>query len=177
MSREDRTAVPAESVTRLYLRDGLSAVQTGELLGVSHRLVLRTAHDLGLPVRLGGNPPSHGPAEIELVDALYADEQVRGALTRHGIRTVPAGGAIWERFPARIALGPDLLTELYVGCGLGVHHIELLCGVPSETVRGQLCRQGIRLRPPGGRSPFLRRWRRQGGIGTEARSDPDRAAT
>jgi hypothetical protein len=152
MSREVRTAAPAEPLKQLYLRDGLSAVQTGQLLGMSHRVVLRTAHDLGLPVRLGGNPPSHGPAEIELVDALYADELVRAALAHHGVEAVPAGGAIGERFPARIALSPDLLTELYVRCGLGLHHIELLCGIPAETVRTQLRGQGIRLRPAGGRS-------------------------
>lgn len=166
MHREDRTAAPAEPLRQLYLRDGLSAVQTGQLLGMAHRVVLRTAHDLGLPVRLGGNPPSHGPAEIELVDALYGDERVRAALARHGVGPVPAGGAIWERFPARIALSRDLLTELYVGCGLGLHHIELVCGIPAETVRQQLGREGIRLRSAGGRSPFVRRWRRAGGAGT-----------
>lgn len=176
MSREDRTAAPAELLKQLYLRDGLSAVQTGQLLGMSHHVVLRTAHDLGLPVRLGGNPPSRGPAEIELVDALYSDERVRTALARHGVEPVLAGGAIWERFPATIALSPGLITELYVWCGLGLHHIELLCGIPAETVRGQLSRLGIRLRPAGGRSPFVRRWRRLGGAGTGPGADLGQSA-
>jgi hypothetical protein len=172
MSREDRAVAPAGALKQLYVRDGLSAVQTGQLLGISHQVVLRTAHDLGLPVRLGGNPPSRGPAEIELVAALYSDELVRAALARRGIEPVQAGGAIWERFPSRIPLGADLMTELYVGCGLGLRHIELLCGIPAGTVRKQLGRHGIKLRPAGGRSPFVRRWRRQGGAATASGTGP-----
>jgi len=45
------------------------------------------------------------------------------------------------------------------GCGVGVHHIELLTGQASESVRGFMHRAGIPLRHPGGRTPFLRRWR------------------
>jgi hypothetical protein len=170
INREDRLAAPAEALIKLSVRGGLSAAETGLLLGVSLRVVLRTAHDLGLPVRIGGPPPRHGPAEIELVDALYADPLVRGALERHGIAAVPAGGAIWERFPARLPIDPDLITELYVNCGLGLRHIELLSGTPAETLRLVLRRQGVPLRDPGGRSPFMRRWRRSysAGLGQPA---------
>ena len=142
------------------MRGGLSAAETGKLLGVSFRVVLRTAHDLGLPVRLGGPPPWYGPAEIKLVDAIYADPLVRRALARHAVAPVQAGGPIWERFPASLPVSPELAAELYVGCGLGLRHIELLSGTPAQTVGGSLRRQGVRLRDPGGRSPFMRRWRR-----------------
>jgi hypothetical protein len=50
--------------------DRLSADEAGKLLGVSHRIVQRSAHEQGLPVRVGGAPPSHGPSEIELLTAL-----------------------------------------------------------------------------------------------------------
>jgi hypothetical protein len=55
--------------------------------------------------------------------------------------------------------GPELARELYVRCGLGLRHIELISGQPAETVRALLHAHEITLRPPGGRSPFMRRWR------------------
>ncbi|HEU5419011.1 MAG TPA: hypothetical protein VFV41_15070 [Streptosporangiaceae bacterium] len=161
MRREDRLSVPLPSLIELYVRGGLSASETGQLLGVSLRVVLRAAHDLGLPVRIGGPPGRHGPADIRLVDALYGDRLVCDALARHGVAAVPPGGAIWERFPARVPVTGDLVTELYVGCGLGLRQIELLTGAPAETVRQMLARHGVPLRGQGGRSPFLRRWRRE----------------
>jgi hypothetical protein len=161
MRREDRRSAPLQPLIELYVRGGLSATETGQLLGVSLRVVLRTAHDLGLPVRLGGPPARHGPADIRLIDALYGDPLVRGALARHGISPVPPGGAIWERFPVRAAVTADLVAELYTDCGLGLRHIELLTGAPAETLRKKLARQGVPLRGQGGRSPFLRRWRSQ----------------
>jgi hypothetical protein len=158
-NREDRRAVPAEAVMELYLQAGLSAAEAGRLLHVHGSVILRTAHDLGLPVRIGGPPPRMGPAEIKLVDALYADPLVHRTLARHGVPIVPAGGPIWQRFPTALPLGPELAAELYLNCGLGIRHIELLCGQPNETVRSWLRRQGVRLRPAGGRSPFMRRQR------------------
>jgi hypothetical protein len=158
-NREDRRTVPVEAVTELYLRTGLSAADAGRLLHVSGRVILRTAHDLGLPVRVGGPPPRRGPTEIELVGALYADPLVRRTLARYDVPRVPAGGPIWQRFPIAFPIGPELAAELYVDCGLGTRHIELLSGQSAETVRALLRRQGIRLRAAGGRSPFLRRWR------------------
>jgi hypothetical protein len=158
-NRQDRRAVPADAVAELYVRDGRSAAEVGGLLGVPGRVVLRTAHDQGLPVRVGGPEPRRGPGDIELIDALYADPLVRRTLARHGMARQPARGAIWERFPVPLALSPELAAELYVTCGLALRHIELLSGQPDETVRALLHSRGIRRRPAGGRSPFMRRWR------------------
>jgi predicted HTH domain antitoxin len=159
-NREDRAAVPAEALSQLYVEAGLSAAETGRRLGVHGRVILRSAHDQGLPVRIGGPEPRNGPSEIELIDALYADPLVQQALSRHDIAPRPAGGPVWRRFPVPVDVGPELAKELYVACGLGLRHIELVSGQPSETVRALLHAQGIVLRPPGGRSPFMRRWRR-----------------
>jgi hypothetical protein len=158
-SREDRVAAPVEALAQLYVHAGLTAAETGRQLGVPGRVVLRTAHDQGLPVRVGGPEPRHGPSEIELIDALYADPLVRRALLRQGVAARPGKGSIWERFPIPVDVSPDLAKELYLACGLGLRHIELISGQPAETVRALLRGQGIKLRPPGGRSPFMRRWR------------------
>lgn len=158
-NREDRLAVDPDILADMYLRAGLPSGEVGKLLGVSRRVVLRTAHDEGMAVRVGGPPPGHGPTEIELITALYADADVRRALARHGLPAVPPGGSIWERFPVPARISPDLASELYVSCGLGVHHIELLTGQPADSVRKLLHAAGVALRPAGGRSPFLRRWR------------------
>jgi hypothetical protein len=141
--------VSADALEQPYVAAGLSAADTGRLLGVSRQIVLRAAHDEGLPVRVGGPEPSHGPAEIELVDALYADQQVRRALSRHGIARRPAGGPIWQRFPVPLPVSPQLAEELYVRCGLGVRHIELLTGQPSQAILRLLRAQGIARRPAG----------------------------
>ncbi len=159
LNREDRVAVPADALIRLYVSGGLSATDTGRLLGVSGQIVLRAAHDEGLPVRVGGPEPSQGPREIELVEALYADPLVDQALARHSVARKAAGGPIWERFPAPVAVSAELAQELYVGCGLSVRHIELLTGQPAQTILRLLEAQGITRRPAGGRSPFMRRWR------------------
>ncbi len=158
-SREDRAAAPVEALAQLYVRAGLTAAETGRRLGLPSRIVLRTAHDQGLPVRIGGPEPRHGPSEIELIDALYADPLVRQALSRHGITPRPAGGPIWERFPVPVDVGQDLAKELYASCGLALRHIELISGQPAETIRALLRGQDIKLRSSGGRSPFMRRWR------------------
>jgi hypothetical protein len=159
VNREDRVAVPIDALMRLYVTEGLSAAETGRILGVSGQIVLRSAHDEGLPVRVGGPAPAQGPGEIELVEALYADPQVRYVLSRHRVAMRPAGGSIWERFPVPIPVSAELAEELYVGCGLAVRHIELLTGQPGQTVLKQLQSQGISRRPAGGRSPLMRRWR------------------
>jgi len=159
LNREDRVTVPADQLMRLYVSAGLSAAETGRLLGVSGQIVLRAAHDEGLPVRVGGPEPGDGPGEIELVEALYADPLVRQALARHNIPSRPAGGPIWQRFPVPVPVSGELAEELYVTCGLGVRHIELLTGHPAQTMLGLLQAQGITRRPAGGRSPFMRRWR------------------
>ncbi|HXL88055.1 MAG TPA: hypothetical protein VN969_03575 [Streptosporangiaceae bacterium] len=51
------------------------------------------------------------------------------------------------------------MEDLYWGSGAGLHHIELLTGQPAMTVRGFMRRADIQLRLPGGRTPFMRRWR------------------
>jgi hypothetical protein len=158
-NREDRLAIEPDLLADMYLRAGLPSGEVGRTLGVSRRVVLRTAHDEGMPVRVGGPEPSDGPAEIELITALYADADVQQSLARHGLPAVPPGGPIWQRFPVPARLSPELAEELYVSCGIGVHHIELLTGQPADSVRKLLHAAGVALRPGGGRSPFLRRWR------------------
>jgi hypothetical protein len=158
-NREDRLDIEPSALTAMYLHAGLPAGEVGKLLGVSRKIVLRAAHDQGLPVRIGGPVPSQGPTEIELIDALYADSQVQHVMRRHSLPHVPPGGALWQRFPVPLRLTPDLATELYISCGLGLTHIELLTGQPAASVGRVLRSAGIALRPPGGRSPFLCRWR------------------
>lgn len=170
LNREDRVNVPADELIRLYVADGLSAADTGRLLGLSRATVLRAAHDEGLPVRVGGPEPASGPAEIELVNALYSDPLVRHAVRQHGIPHSPAGGPIWQRFPVPVLVSPQLAEELYVRCGLGVRHIELLTGQPSQTLLRLLEAHGIARRPAGGRTPFMRRWR-AGNQATAGRPD------
>ena len=158
-NREDRLAIEPDILTDMYLHAGLPSGEVGRISACPAGWCSRTAHDEGLPVRMGGPAPSHGPTEIELITALYADPDVQHVLTRHGLPVVPAGGPIWQRFPVPVQLGPDLAQELYESCGIGVHHIELLTGQPADSVRKLLHAAGVVLRPAGGRSPFLRRWR------------------
>ena len=66
-------------------------------------------------------------------------------------------GSICERFPEPVTLVEGLCRELYQTCGVGLHHIELLTGQPLVTIRRRLAAWGVPVRPPGGRSPFLRR--------------------
>jgi transposase InsO family protein len=99
-NREDRLAVDPDILADMYLSAGLSSSEVGHLLGVSRRIVLRTAHDQGIAVRVGGPAPSHGPTEIELITALYADTDVQHVLAQHGLPTVPPGGPIRQRSPS-----------------------------------------------------------------------------
>jgi hypothetical protein len=158
-NRGDRVVVSLDDLTALYVGAGLSADEAGKLLGVSRRIVLRSAHDQGLPVRIGGPSPSRGPWEIELLAALYADPRVRRVLARHDVPIVEATGPIWERFPVPHRLTVELVTDLYEGCGLSLRHIELLTGRPATAAGALLRASGVNIRPAGGRSPFLRRWR------------------
>ena len=157
--REDRLVVDPGVLGDLYLGAALPAVDVGKMLGVSHRVVLRSAHDHGLPVRTGGAVPRCGPADIELIRALYADPDVRRTLARYGVPPVTGVGPIWRRFPVPVGLSAELAAELYESCGLATTHIELLTGQPAASVRRLLHRTGVRLRTAGGRSPFLRKWR------------------
>lgn len=150
---------PVRWKVHLYLRSNLSSGQISALIGVPERTIRGRLRARGMPVRIAGPTPRHGPSEIELIDALYADSLVWRALSRHGIARRPSPGPIWQRFPVPVDVGPELAKELYVSCGLGLRHVELITGQPAETIRALLRGQGIKLRPPGGRSPFLRRWR------------------
>lgn len=110
-------------------------------------------------------PASRGPSEAELLAALYADPAVCQVLGRHGIPVAPLAGPAWARFPAPQQLSDGLVRDLYEGCGLGLHHIELLTGRPAAAVGAVLRAKGIRLRPAGRTSPFTRRLRGHGGAG------------
>jgi len=123
--REDRRSLPAETLRLLYQAHGLSAADVGRKLGTSRKIVLRTAHDLGIPVRTGAIASQSVPDEIQLIDALYADELVRAILAEHTIAEVPARGPIWQRFPDPVPLSRQLVTDLYWRCGVGLNHIEL----------------------------------------------------
>lgn len=158
-NREDRKTVPAEILYDLYTRLGLTADEVGRKLGTSRNTVLRSAHALGIPVRAGGAVPVQGPEEIELVEALYADPLIAAVLDARDIPRVPPGAPLWQRFPDPVPLTAPLVKDLYWGCGAALTHIELLTGQPAMTVRGFMRRAGIPLRHPGGRTPFLRRWR------------------
>jgi hypothetical protein len=158
-NREDRATVPAEILDDLYTRLGLTADEVARRLGTSRNTVLRSAHALGVPVRAGGAVPVQGPEEIELVEALYADPLIAAVLDARNIPRIPPGAPLWQRFPAPVPLTGPLVKDLYWGCGTGLAHIELLTGQPAMTVRGFMRRAGIPLRQPGGRTPFLRRWR------------------
>jgi hypothetical protein len=52
--RRDRTDAEKDDVSRLYVDQELAAETVGGKLGVSRRIVLRSAHTYGLPVRPGG---------------------------------------------------------------------------------------------------------------------------
>jgi len=158
-NREDRAAVPAGVLRLLYAELGMTAAEAGRRLGMSADEVLRAAHANGLPVRAGGAVPLPGPEPVELVLALYADPLIDAALTAHGIPRVPAAGRVSERFPEPVPLTTPLVKDLYWGCGAGLNHIELLTGQPAESIRGLMQRAGIPRRHPGGRTPFMRRWR------------------
>jgi len=158
-NREDRTKVSPEVLEYLYSELGMTAAEVGGRLGMSGNTVLRNAHAFGIPVRSGGVVPLAGPDDIELVTALYADPLIDAVLTTHAVPRVPADGPLSDRFPRPVPLTIALVKDLYWGCGAGLSHIELLTGQPSESVRGFMRRAHIPMRHPGGRTPFLRRWR------------------
>jgi hypothetical protein len=112
-----------------------------------------------------------------LICALYSDAHVMAALHLHRLPSVPPGGPIWLRFPVPVDLAPAVLRDLYLGCGLSTRQVELLTGVPAMTVAQRLRKMGIALRPPGGRSPFLRRWRAEARRGAEALAAADAGGT
>ena len=157
--REDRLEPNPVDVFHLYVEQGWNAGRVGAELGVSRTLILRTVHDHGWPFRIGGPPPRSDLQEIALIRALYEGEQVARVLAEWHLPEVSPGGPMWHRFPHPLAVPPDLLQQLYVDCGLSLSQIELPSGQPTSTLSQRLGAIGIRSRSPGGRSPFLRRWR------------------
>jgi hypothetical protein len=109
--------------------------------------------------RMTGPPSARGPSEVELLTALYADQQVRQVLDKHGIPVATLAAPAWKRFPAPQPLTADLVSDLYEGCGLSLHHIELLTGRPAAAAGAVLRGKGIRLRPAGAKAAFTRRLR------------------
>lgn len=107
-NREDRQLVAAEVLDDLYAGLGLTADEVGRRLGTSRSTVLRSAHALGVPVRVGGIIPAPGPEEIKLVEALYADPLIAtaGGTARAGPK--PQGPPAPRRSfpPSRRAAGP-----------------------------------------------------------------------
>ena len=159
--RHDRTDVALEERGRLYVDKELAASEVGKELGVSGRIVLQAAHTHGVPVRTGGAPRPSEIFDIRLIEVLYDDADVTRILTAHDIPIIREPGPIWQRFPNPKPLTGELVTALYVGCGLACFHIELLTGHPVPTVLRRLDALGIARRGQGGRSPFMQRWHAQ----------------
>jgi hypothetical protein len=61
--------------------------------------------------------------------------------------------------PVPHPLTAALVSDLYRECGLSLYHIKLVTGQPAAAAGALLRARGAALRPPGGRSPFMRRWR------------------
>jgi hypothetical protein len=158
-NREDRRRLRREVLDTWYTDAELPAREVAARADTSTKVVLRNAHDLGVPVRIGGPPPRRGPVQISLIEALYADPLVADVVTQHGLPVRPAGGQLWQRFPEPVPLTAALVRDLYTEAGVAVTHIELLTGQPAIAVTRLLHRVGTPMRRPGGRSPFLRRWR------------------
>lgn len=167
------TGVGRELITRLLYetataeerpgrpRGGIAPVAADERIG---QVLARTAREGALPGARVVPPPWRGPSEMELLGALYADTEVLQVLDRHGVplsamTVLTMAEAPWRVFPARFPLTADLVGDLYEGCGLSLHHIQLLTGRPAAAAGAVLRASGIKLRPPGGRSPFMDRWR------------------
>jgi hypothetical protein len=149
------TGVDRQSVTRL-LYEGTAGAAGDEWLD---QVMAHMSGQGRVPVTRAGVPAARGPSELELVSALYADPKVRRVLDRHAVPVVTLTEPAWRRFPAPQPLSADLVSDLYAGCGLSLHHIELLTGRPAATVGAVLRAKGIPLRRAGRTSPFLRRWR------------------
>jgi hypothetical protein len=156
--RRDRTDVDRGDLETLYVQKELSADAVGAQLGVSRRIVLRSAHSQRLTVRIGGT--GNEPTNEVLLETLYSDGWVRATLRKHQVSIVPESGPIWQRFRVPVPLTTELVKDLYVACGLSAFQIELLTGQPTTTILRRLARAGVYRRPRGGLSPFLLRQRR-----------------
>jgi transposase len=154
----DRSDIDPEELWPLYVEKEWPASTVGQELGVSGRIVLRSAHVNGLAVRAGGTYRSSEAFDIVLIEALYDDPIVSKVLASYGVAIVREPGPLWERFPRPVELTRELLDDLYNKCGVSSFHIELLSGTPVPTVLHKLEEYGIERRGRGGRCPFIRRW-------------------
>jgi hypothetical protein len=149
-------AAAADVTARGTVRRGVRRADTDEWLD---QLMADLPQGHQVPATQVAPSSSRGPSEIELLSALYADSEVRGVLDRHGVPVATLAAPVWKRFPAPQPLTVGLVSDLYEGCGLSLHHIELLTGRPAAAVGAVLRTSGVKLRPAGGRSPFMERWR------------------
>jgi len=157
-TRQDRQRVALSDLEALYVDAELPADAVAARIGATRGQVLATAHEQGVPVRVGG--PANNARSVELLAALYSDAEVVDALHLHGVSLRRQPGSITERFPRPSPLSVDLLEDLYLKCGLSTTQIELVTGQAAATVRRHLRESRIPIRAAGGLAPFTRRVRR-----------------
>ncbi len=156
VDREFVTRLLYEAVPDVTVRRGARRGGTDEWLD---QVMADLPQEHQVPATRVAPSSSRGPSEIELLSALYADSEVHGVLDRHGVPVVTLAAPAWKRFPAPQPLTTALVSDLYEGCGLSLHHIELLTGRPAAAVGAVLRTSGVKLRRAGGRSPFMERYR------------------
>lgn len=159
VDREFVTMLLYEALADVTVRRGARRADTGEWLDQIMADLPQEHQVPATQVAPSSPSSSRGPSEIELLSALYADSEIRGVLDRHGVPVVTLAAPTWKRFPAPQPLTAALVSDLYEGCGLSLHHIELLTGRPAAAVGVVLRTSGVKLRPAGGRSPFMERYR------------------
>jgi hypothetical protein len=145
-----RTGLDRQRVTRMLRKAGVPLPPRG----AGRRRALRRAEDPPDLPRLVRDLYEGAKLSSGQVSAVLGvpERTVRERLRRYGITTRTRGG--WNREDRK-----TLVKDLYWACGTGTNHIELITGQAAESVRKFMRRAGIALRPPGGRTPFLRRWR------------------
>lgn len=162
------TGIDREFITRLLYEAAIEVRPRGPARRRTRRtaeeerfdqVLARMSQEHQMPAAQAGPPSWRGPSETELLTAMYADPEVRQVLDRYGVPVVTLAGPAWKRFPAPQPLTAGLVSDLYEGCGLGLHHIEMLTGRPAAAVGAVLRASGIKLRLSAGRSPFMDRWR------------------
>jgi hypothetical protein len=156
VDREFVTRLLYEAVPDVTVRRGARQADTDEWLD---QIMADLPQEHRVPATQVAPSSSRGPSEIELLAALYADSEVRGVLDKHSVPVVTLTAPAWKRFPAPQPLTTALVSDLYEGCGLSLHHIELLTGRPAAAVGAVLRTNGVKLRRAGGRSPFMERYR------------------
>jgi hypothetical protein len=161
-SREHRKQLDPVLIAELHQEREWSSAQIAAHQDVTVKLVLRTLHDHGVPVRRGGPPPRHAvDDEVDpRLTALYADPEITALLRRHRIPRRNRPGTITERFPTAAPVTEAFLREAYLDIGLAATHIEQLTGQPMERILSLMRAHAIPVRPPRF-SPWLVRQRQQ----------------